>query len=473
MGDGAQARHTDLWHDAREDQMTPDNDVTSTERVRRLNRRHLLQTTLGAATAAGMTSTSAAPSAAKWLAMPATRQQISLVFAINESETAKIQPLIDEYASENQISISLQPSPYASLLEKLTINLTQATGAYDLVSIDDPWVPLFAGGEYLTNLETLMAERGIGVDADFVSEFVALGDYPTGSGLRALPWIGNVQVFGWRSDILQELELAPPATWNDVLAVAQTVTDEKSASGVFGFGLRGQTGNSAATSFLPVLRGYGADLFNEGWEPQLDTALALQAMTTHLALANLAPPGVENVGHLENGRHLVNGQIAQSADIWPDQLLDSADSTPPMGTGQIAIGTQPAQPPVRPITMSGNWLLGIPEESQQREVALDLLLWLTAPEQQRRLLLDHSLPPTRASIFQDKDAIAAFPFLPNLLEAGRNAVPRPRTPHYNAVEVIFGGYLSRAVAGQINGEDALLSANSEIRAYLTREGVLK
>ncbi|MBA3643807.1 MAG: extracellular solute-binding protein [Chloroflexia bacterium] len=456
--------------------MQTDNAVTSTKPAPTLNRRYLLRaaaTAVGATAAATKLPAATTTAGAKRWGMPAIRQQASLVFAINDSETAKIQPLVDEYASQQKISIALQPSPYASLLEKLTINLTQATGAYDLVSIDDPWVPLFAGGEYLTNLQTLFDDRGVSLDPEFIPEFVALGDFPAGSGLRALPWIGNVQVFAWRNDILQGLGLAAPTTWDDVVAIAETVTKERSATGVYGFGLRGQTGNPAATSFLPVLRGYGTDLFNEAWEPQLDTALALQALTTHLALAQLAPPGVGNVGHLENGMHLADGSIAQSADIWPDQLLVQPNLATPQVASQIEISAQPAQPSLAPMTMSGNWLLGIPEGSQQTEAALEFMLWLTAPEQQRRLLIDHSLPATRVSVYQDADAIATFPFLPSLLEAGRKAVPRPRTPHYNAVEVIFGGYLSRAMTGQMNGEDALLTANAEIRAYLTREGVLK
>ena len=133
-------------------------------------------------------------------------------------------------------------------------------------------------------------------------ELIALGDFPPGSGLRGIPWVGNVQVFAWRTDVLEELGLtAPPATWDDVLAYAQAITEAKSAEGVYGIGVRGAAGNPAATSFLPVLRGYGTDLFDENWEPQLETDAAMQAITTQLALAKLAPPGVETVEHPDNG----------------------------------------------------------------------------------------------------------------------------------------------------------------------------
>ena len=50
---------------------------------------------------------------------------------------------------------------------------------------------------------------------------------------------------------------------------------------------------------------------------------------------------------------------------------------------------------------------------------------------------------------EDPEAVEKLPFLPGLLAAGRNAVPRPRTEHYNAVEAIYGRYVAEAIAGQI------------------------
>jgi multiple sugar transport system substrate-binding protein len=231
-------------------------------------------------------------------------------------------------------------------------------------------------------------------------------------------------------------------------------------------------GNPAATSFLPVLRGYGKDIFDENWEPQLETPEAMQAITTHLALAKLAPPGVETMMHAINGQNMSQGVIAQSADIWPDLLLQIFDPEISKVIGKIEIGAQPAQEGVQSSNVAGNWLLGIPEGSHNAEAALDFILWFTAAEQQKRLLLEQNIPATRISVMEDAEAIEQLPFLPGLLTAGRNAVPRPRTPHYNAVEAIYGRYVAEAIAGQISGEEAMTNSNKEIRELMVREGVL-
>jgi multiple sugar transport system substrate-binding protein len=394
-----------------------------------------------------------------------------LTIAMQTTDMELSKPLIDEYAEANNVEITIEGNPFASLLEKVTINLTQATDAYDVVSMDDPWMPLFAGGEFLKNLE----ELGVTPDPDFVPQLLALGDFPTGSGLRGIPWVGNVQVFAWRTDVLQELGVAAPKTWEEVLTAATAITDAKSGEDLFGYGLRGVAGNPAATSFLPVLRGFGGDLFDDNQdpkEPQLDKPEALAALQMQLQLKDQCPPGVENVQHDDMGRNFYSSRIAMATDIWPDLLLQIFDPDVSQVVGQVEIGPEPAQTGVQPANMTGNWLLGIPEGSKNAELAAEFIQWFTAAEQQKRLLIENNVPATRTSVLTDADAVAKLPFLPGLLDAAKNAVPRPRTQHYNAVEAIYGRYIAEAIAGQTGPEDALANANKEIRDLMVREGVL-
>jgi len=441
----------------------------STPNSSRLARRTLLK---GAA--AGMAATSlGAVSKRSAFATPAFLQGTTIILSITNVDAPKVQPLLDDYQQANNVTIQVEQAPYGATQTKQITNLTQGTGAYDVVSMDDPWIPQFAGGEFIMNLGDLMDKRGLKPDPDFIPELLALGDFPKGSGLRGIPWVGNVQVFAWRTDVLEKLGLeAPPKTWDDVLKYAQAITETQPQDGVYGIGLRGKAGNDAATSFLPVLRGYGTDLFNDKWEPQLETPQAMQAITTHLALAKLAPPGVETTDHPTNGQNMSQGLTAQSGDIWPDLLLQIYDPKISKVVGKVDIGAEPAQEGVKPANMTGNWLLGIPEGSKNVDAALDFILWFTAAEQQKRLLLDQNIPATRISVLEDPEAVQKFPFLPGLLAAGRNALPRPRTEYYNAAEAIYGRYVAEAIAGQISGEDAMKQSNQEIHDLMVREGVL-
>jgi multiple sugar transport system substrate-binding protein len=443
----------------------------------RLDRRNLFRKTLtaGVGMAVGAKTLSAeAGSSAKARFSARFQGGGEITFSAQTTDTNLIQPFLDEYTETTGVKINTAPAQYGDLYTQLNIALTQASGAYDVVSLDDPWMPQFAGGEFIMNLQELLDARSETLDTDFIPQLVALGDFPKGTGLRGIPWVGNVQVLAWRTDVLEEMGAEVPATWDDVLALATQITEAKSADGLYGIGLRGAPGNPAATSFLPVLRGFGVDVLKpDTFEPQLDTPEAAAAMDLHLQLAKQTPPGVETVQHDDNGRNLREGKIAMSHDIWPDLLLLAFDPSVSQVVGKIEVGAEPAQSGVAPANMTGNWLLGIPEGSQNVDLALDFILWLTSADVQKRMMLDASFPPaTRASVLEDPEVVEKLPFTPGLLAAAKNALPRPRTPFYGAVEEIYGRYVAEAIAGQTSGADALASANQEMHDLLVREGVL-
>ncbi|MBV9547221.1 MAG: extracellular solute-binding protein, partial [Chloroflexi bacterium] len=378
----------------------------------------------------------------------------------------KIRAVATAYTANTGTTVDVLELPYDQSFQKLQIALSQKTDAYDLASLDDPWIPQFAGGKFLTSLDDMYAKVGAQPSADFQPQLFGLGDWPKGSGLRALPWLGNVQVFAWRNDLIDQR----PNTWDDVVATAQKIVG--GSSGVYGYGIRGAAGNPATTSFLPITRGYGKDVLSPTFVPQLDTPEALSALNTALKLRDAAPPGAENTQHADNGRNMYTGAIAMSGDIWPDQLLQIFDPSLSNVVGLVSIGPQPAQSGVSPANMTGTWLLGIPGGSKNADRAFDFMNWFTQLDQQKKLLMQFSVPPTLTPLFNDPEAAAKFPFLPGLLDAATKAVPRPRTQYYSGVEDIIGRYLSQAIAGQIDAEGALNQANTEVRDFLVRNGQL-
>ena len=442
--------------------------------VTKISRRQLLTVPamFGAGAALGRQNARAAPRLRNRLS-DRFQESEELTFALTTSDRLAIQPLLDSYTSDTGTEIKTVVSDYGNLYTNLNINLTQATGAYDVVSLDDPWIPRFGGERFLVNITKLMDKSGDSISTDFVPNLLSLGAFPADSGLWAIPWMGNIQFFAWRSDVLDELGAEAPANWDGVVELATRITTEKSGSGLYGIGVRGQSGNPAATGFLPLLRGFGKDLIDpKSSEPQLQTPEAYAAIKALFELTQQAPPGVDKVDHSKTSSNLCSGAIAMSADIWTDQLLKAYDPEISEVVGSVQAGPEPAERGIRRANLTGNWLLGIPESSKNKELALEFILWITAPKQQTKLMLDHHVPPTRTSVLTDSAAVERFPFLSDVLSAARNARSRTRTPYYRAMEEILGRYVVEAIAGKRSGTDAMRSANSDIRKLLVREGVL-
>ena len=400
-------------------------------------------------------------------------EQKELTLALLNTDQPAIQPLLDDYRNQTGVTIKTVVDSYDDIYTKISISLTQSTGAFDIVSLDDPWMPQFAGGDFLVDLSERMDRDGVKVESDFLPAFLGLCQYPEESNLRALPWIGNVQLFAWRRDILASLGVAPPKTWVETLNLATQITAGQSGNGVYGVGLRGRAGNPAATTFLPVLQGFGKDLFDPGSnEPQLNSRDAIAAMEMLIALKDQAPPAVDKTGHSEMTSNLLNGSIAMSADLWPDQLFRASDSEESSVAGLLEFGIQPSDGLNRVSNATGSWLLGIAGGSKNQELAAEFIYWFTAPEQQKRLLLEQKISPTRSSVLTDREVLDRYPFVLGLLTSIRRSKPRLRTPYFRALEEICGGFVSQALTGQLTAKQAMTNANTQITSLLEREGVL-
>jgi multiple sugar transport system substrate-binding protein len=434
---------------------------------RTISRRRLLQLSaagaLGASAASLLGSSAVAAASDVVLAAPLL-QASKITILVNSGDGNAVRGVSGAYTASTGTTVEVLELPYDQSFQKLQIALSQKTDAYDLASLDDPWIPQFAGNKFLVNLDDMYAKTGAQPNPDFQPQLFGLGDWPKGSGLRALPWLGNVQVFAWRNDLIDNR----PNSWDQVISMAQSI--QAGPSGVYGYAIRGAAGNPATTSFLPITRGYGKDVLSPTFEPQLDTPEALAALQTALKLRDTAPPGAENTQHADVGRFMYTGTVAMSGDIWPDQLLNIFDPNVSNVVGLVSIGPEPSQAGVDPANMTGTWLLGIPEGSKNKDRAFDFMNWFTQLDQQKKLLLQFNIPPTLVPLFNDAEAVAKFPFLPGLLDAAGKAVPRPRTQFYSGVEDIIGRYLSQAIAGQVDADQALAQANTEVRDYLVRNG---
>ena len=122
--------------------------------------------------------------------------------------------------------------------------------------------------------------------------------------------------------------------------------------------------------------------------------------------------------------------------------------------------------------MSGIWLAAIPLGSERPMRARSFLQWLLS-EPTQRSMVDVSLPPAMASIYEDDALIDARPYLPRLLDLLAGSTPRPRSPYYPQLELLLASELGAMRDGLQTGEDALRTANIAMREFLAREGVLE
>ena len=375
-----------------------------------------------------------------------------------------------DYEKQTGVKIQIAQFPYANLFEKELIDLNARTGAYDLVMMDDPWFPRFAGHQFLTDLTPLLQKRGqSGPDADFVATSVAVCRHPYQTGaLFALPYVGNSQLFFYRKDLFAKHGLKEPAMWTDVLAAAKTIQESETdpnGGKMYGYVMRAAQGNAAVADFMPIFWAFGAEMFDANGRPTVNSPEGIEALRFMLELGKYSPPGYASFNADEVSAHLLHGTAAMSIN-WPAWISAFDNPTKSKVIGKIEFTTLPGARKAGQAEI-GNWLIGIPRYSQNTEAAMDFLLWATSAEQMRRSA-ERGNPPTRRSLFQDAALVAKFPAYPAQLRSLETSRPRPRTPQWNEIENAFGIFLSKANSGELSPADAMNQANAEIEKILQR-----
>jgi multiple sugar transport system substrate-binding protein len=396
-----------------------------------------------------------------------------LTVAVNSGvEGDALKQAARDYESLTGVRINIAEFPYDNLFEKELIDLTAATGAYDLIMLDDPWFPRFTSGQLLTELEPLYQKRGQpGPDQDFVASSIALCKHPYETGaLYALPYVGNSQLFFYRKDLFEKHNLKEPLTWDDVLKAAQTI-DERERNGspeggrVYGYVMRAARGNSAVTDFMPIFWSFGAEMFDATEKPAVNSQEGINALRLMLELGKYTPAGYASFNASEVSAHLLQGTAAMSIN-WPAWIGAFSDPAKSRVVGKMKFATMPGAKSEGRAEI-GNWLIAIPRGSRNADAAFDFLLWATASEQMKKSALSGN-PPTRRSVFNDPELLAKFPSYPAQLRSLETSKPRPRTPLWNEIENVFGIFLSRANSGELSAEDAMNQANAEIAKILER-----
>jgi multiple sugar transport system substrate-binding protein len=393
-----------------------------------------------------------------------------VIAAVQGNESVGIKALADDYEEESGVSLQIEELPYPQLFEKLVTTFEAEDPSYDLVMLDDPWMPKFGTEGWLQPLDqNYDFER----DPDIADVIYDVGTWPPPRGpvppseqgkeqhLLGITVVGNVEMFMYRNDLMDE-----PQTWDDVLAAAQ----ERDTDEMVGYVVRGAATNPIVADFLPILWSFGGDVFDENWEVVFDSEESLAAVEFLVEdLKAVAESSPENVDAADRSRLMAIGEALQST-VWPGEINSIVLGEGTTVEGKVSFIPMPAGPSGQGFGMMGNWLLGIPTATENGEAAAEFIRWMTEEDTQR-LYAQNGGIPSRTTVLNDPQLNEENPYFAALAES--LAAPpnwRPRTDQWNAVETVLGTNLNAALAGQMSPEEAVESASEEIRSIMEQAG---
>ena len=424
----------------------------------------------GSSSAAGTTAAAGAASGASSTELKGTGKVIIGGFEDGAMDPMKavIFPLFEK---ETGIKVEFLLEPYDSFFAKAFQDGTSKAGQFDIYIMDDPWIPQYAAGGVLEPLEPL----GLTAEETYPAPFIDLGFWPPKSGPRvkgfedqdpslvALPTIGDLQTITYRNDVFTA---GAPKTYDEFVQIAGDA--QKAGKIKYGYVFRGLKGNPIVGSWWPVMQSYGADMFDDKWEPIFNSAEGKASAAFLLQqLKAIAPPNVAEYNSDQEGAAILGGDSA-AAIQYSGAAIKSDDPTQSKAVGKLDFGVTPAQ--TKAVSQLGIFIHGVSASAPNKDNAITFCKWFAQDRIQIALARSGDLPVKRAG-FEDQQAVSQHRLLPiALAQLDSGCTPRPRTPDWSEAELIIGTALNEALVNGTDGSAELDQAAKDVKAKLDSLG---
>ncbi|MEV6172921.1 sugar ABC transporter substrate-binding protein [Streptomyces sp. NPDC051954] len=305
----------------------------------------------------------------------AGKQQDTTITVVSVDFTRDMEKLVDDFRRTHpHTRVKFEFLPESVLRNRLSTDIADEEGRYDVVSIG-PWAaPIWASRGWLTRLDSL-ASRGDYDVQDFIPVVRTALSYR--NGLYAVPYYGESSFLMYRKDLFAEAGLTMPErpTWQQVAELAAELDDPR--HGIAGICLRG---GPVWLDLLPlntVILAFGGRWFDEHWNPRLTSPETKRAVQFYVDLVRSSgEPRASEAGPARCQATMRQGKAAMLYDS-----TSFAGRLEEPGHSKVVgkLGYAPA--PVMRTDGSGwlwTWALAIPVTSKHPKAAWDFASWATS-----------------------------------------------------------------------------------------------
>ncbi|PNR96760.1 extracellular solute-binding protein [Petrotoga sp. 9PWA.NaAc.5.4] len=399
------------------------------------------------------------------------------VLVWDDALTIAVDSMIKDFENKTGIKVILERLPSGSMLEKTALSVSMNKTDYDLVAVDEPFIPQFGNLfiPYSDWPEGKVFEK-IDLETDLISG-VAEGSYWNGE-YRGLPINGNVYVWMTRKDIVNNYkykeefhkqygyELDIPKTFDQLLDISKFL----SSKGIYGFAPFTKNAEGATCEAIFMFEAYGTNVLEkngDSYKVVLDKEKAIQAMNMYKELCKYAPPGWQDMGHSERIAYFNQGKVF-SMFQWPAMIPDHEDFEKSVAAGKIHYSAPPAGP-AKKAAIRGTWMLGIPKASKNQAAAAEFAYWWSSYEAGKDLV-KAGMTPARRDLLLAPEFVSEKPYFLGIFESMNYSVSRPRFEHYAEISDVIKVNWLAGVTGRLTPEVAIDNIIKGVNEVLVRYG---
>ena len=384
--------------------------------------------------------------------------------------------LIDEFIEETGINVEVDALQYLKLRDRQILEMSKPEGEYDVVS----WVVMWKGEYVSKGLLTPLSQfftSGSLVDPLYDIEDIAdaylqnggvvggkKGYMPGPSGaLYGVPFGAETSILAYRKDIFDEQGIAVPATYDELTAAMTKLND----AGIPALTSRGKTGHQVTAGWLLHLAPLGGKIFDDEWNPVVNSPEAVKAAEFMRHDAETGPVGIETFGFGEAAAAFLQGDAAMHLDTLK---IAAMSRNPSLSTidGKVGYALHPTG--TRCGSETGGFAMGIPANAPNKEAAFLFIQYMTNKAGDQRMVELGGDPVRISTLTNNTEGFDDYPVVAEQLPC---ADPdwRPLIPEWNEINIdVLGQALTQVITTDDPIQPIMDDANEKLRAIMEREG---
>jgi len=372
---------------------------------------------------------------------------ITLTFwhTMNQEETVTLNGLVQKFMDENpEITIQAQVVPFSDAQNKFK-TVAQAGDAPDVFRAEIAWTPEFAELGFLVPLDDYVSQED---QQDYLPTALRYNLYQ--GHIWGIPQVTDCLALLYNKRLLHRMAVEPPATMEQLVQVAQKLTDPP--KGRYGFFWRGDS-----YWLLPFIWAFGGGLIDEDdREIHINDPGAVAGLDFYIALRDeyhVVPPEVDFANDYDNmlvgfktGKYamILNGPWATADILAGSEFADPTN----LGVTRIPRGPAGYGSPV------GGHNYVITSSCQDVPLAYRFISFLNRAVHQAELARKNNLLPTRKSAY-NLPGVVENPIILGFRDQLEVAQNRPVIPEGGLIFVDFTPNLQAALNRSKTSQEAL------------------
>ena len=343
--------------------------------------------------------------------------------------------------------------PFTSLQEKVASVGVAADGGFDVVNYLDSWGP--PNSHWLVAIDDLMAEDGISMDR-YPAAFAKSAQFEgktIGFPLRA-----HAQLMFYRKDVLAEIGMEPPRTWDDTVAIADAIRAKGLDIEPLALYFHNDGNRQNLFIWLNFLWAAGADVFDENTCPIWASEEGLAATEDYIALHTVRKAtNASSISFVEQDarQSFQQGKSAMIPVWWWAYSPFINPKASVLKKEQVGFAGMPAYRG-RTVTYAISMPFSISKYSKNQGAAWEFMKWLSNPALEKKNATEREVAGkaiinnvvTHATNLQDADVNAANDMIQQAAwESLKESDIMPQIAEWPEIGDILSAAITKAAAG--------------------------